>query len=487
MENANHNIDEIFRQRLYEAEVPPPPFVWPAVEKELRKRRRLWVLWVFAFGTLSACVWLWQAQFGHDDATTLGSFFVQTVDSPKIAQETSTARPQELPEQISEGDHSKVTKRPVQHPAEFALAQLTPKGAASSDALEQIKKEGNLSENSFRRVTSDNSEAEKTNGQPVAAAPDQVILENAEPLAAPLMHDFAMVSGNQPRVVLQSLAIEPPQQVASILLAQETYSPKKLKSFSRRKKPQPKFCYDFARHPSAWLVDAYIGPSLAQRTLTSRLEDQPYLNQRLATERRSVAMNAGVRASLMFNRNFLVRTGLHYDQMTEVFEFIDPTSVTYILKFNTGDPIPDTLGVQYGENYLKTYNRYAMLDIPLMVGVEMRHGRSGFSINAGISANVLFKKSGVIIDPVTHEPARFGPLSDKNLGPKLPLSQEVFRANVGLSATASIQWYWHLTPYFRVFAEPSFRQLLRPVSVASHPVEHRYSILGLRLGATKIF
>jgi hypothetical protein len=191
----------------------------------------------------------------------------------------------------------------------------------------------------------------------------------------------------------------------------------------------------------------------------------------------------------MFNSNFLVRTGLHYDQVTEVFEFIDPTSVIYLLKFTPGNPTPDTLGVQYGENYLKTYNRYAMLDIPLMVGMEMRRGRSGFSINAGFSANLLFQKRGVMIDPISHEPARFGPIPDdpKVPGPKTAVSQEVFRTNLGLSATASIQWYWHLRPHFRLFVEPSFRQILRPATSNNHPVEQRYSIMGLRLGATKIF
>jgi hypothetical protein len=271
-----------------------------------------------------------------------------------------------------------------------------------------------------------------------------------------------------------------------------TVVPTTFKAVSRRKKEQPRVCYDFSRHPSAWLIDVYAGPSLAQRSLTSRFDDQPYLNQRLATERQSTAFNAGLRASLMFNSNFLVRTGLNYDQISEVFEFIDPAYTKYRIEVTVlpnGMTHIDTVGVDYGENYLKTYNRYSMLDLPLLVGMEMRKGRSGFSINAGISANLLFETSGVIIDPQTHEPARFGPTPQKpkGIGPKSTLSQDVFRANVGLSASASIQYYWHLSSHFRVFVEPSFRQVLRPVTVDNHPVEQRYSILGLRLGATRIF
>ncbi len=325
----------------------------------------------------------------------------------------------------------------------------------------------------------------RSENQQTSEAPPDDTKENS----SPALFDFVSFKNDVPSLANQYLQIAPAQPIASIIQSNKTAAPKEFKPPSRRKKAQPKLCYDFARHPSAWLLDVYAGPSLAQRTMTSSQDDQPYLKQRLATERRSVAMNAGVRASLMFNRNFLVRTGLHYDQVTEVFEYIDPTSVTYILKFNTGDPIPDTLGVQYGENYLKTYNRYTTLDVPILVGMEMRRGRSGFSINAGISANVLFQKRGVIIDPNTHEPARFGPTPDKpkNIGPKTSLSEPVFRANLGLSATASVQWYWHVAPKFRVFVEPSFRRILRPVSVGGHPVEHRYGIIGLRLGATKFF
>jgi hypothetical protein len=250
----------------------------------------------------------------------------------------------------------------------------------------------------------------------------------------------------------------------------------------RKTASPPKVCYDFARHPSAWMLDAYFGPSLAQRTLSSTSDGNNYLKQRLSTERSSAAFGAGLRGSFLFNRNYLVRTGLNYDQFTEIFEYVDPTYVKYKIEITivNGQTKIDTVGVEYGENYLKTYNRYGMLDVPLMMGVEMRKGRTGVSINAGFSANVLFFNRGAIIDPVTLEPARFGQ-------DKAPLSDEVFRTSVGLSATASVQWYWHLTRNLRVFAEPSFRQVLRPITLETHPVEQRYTIFGLRFGATHIF
>ena len=482
MENPNHKIDEIFRQRLHDAEVPPPPFVWPAVEHALQKRRRRWILWLFTFGTVAASVWLWQARVMPEGS--LGSYPAPDQNNTTMVQESGLSTATVITERAALATDENATTASIAET--HTTSSYTPESnKQASQKRQQQSGDQKVSIKTASKIDNANSSTKGISGE--AELSKQVGGISNPP--APILHDFVPLDNDVALFTTQNLPIVPSPQVSSALPSKEAAAPKTLKPVSKRKKAQPKLCYDFARHPSAWLLDIYAGPSLAQRTLTSRLDDRPYLNQRLATEHRSVAMNAGIRASLMFNRNFLVRTGLHYDQITEVFEYIDPTSVTYILKFNAGDPIPDTLGVQYGENYLKTYNRYAMLDIPLLIGMEMRQGRSGFSINAGVSANVLFQKRGVIIDPLTHEPARFGPVPDKpkNIGPNASLSQEVFRANVGLSATASIQWYWHLTPKFRVFVEPSFRQVLRPVSLASHPVEHRYGILGLRLGATKIF
>lgn len=481
MENQNSKIDEIFRQRLLDAEVPPPPFVWPAVEYGLRKRQKQLVLWLFAFGTLAIGTWLWQSDLWSNVNPTTSS--VPVAGNPKdeqvvpvLEQESPTknsfAGAEKTPIHFSNTSNPEITNLPLTN------RKLTPK------RLQDLARAG--SKDFGANTVKDDVLSSEISERQVAAsmAPAKLSLTPEEAVFTTTILDASSLA-------TQPLQIKPPQLVTSVAQTKKTAIPEAFKPFARRKKEQPKFCYDFARHPSAWLIDVYAGPSLAQRSMTSRLDDEPYLKQRLATEQRSTAMNAGLRASLLFNSNFLVRTGLNFDRVTEGFEYIDPTYIKLTIKNNyvNGQFVGTDTVVEYGENYLKTYNRYTMLDIPLMVGVEMRRGRSGFSINAGFSANVLFQKSGVIIDPNTHEPARFGRISNdpKAVGPKIALTQDVFRTNLGLSATASIQWYWHLSPHFRLFVEPSFRQVLRPVTVGSHPVEQRYSLIGLRLGASKIF
>lgn len=481
MENQNAKIDDIFRQRLLDAEVPPPPFVWPAVEQALQKRkRRVLVLALLAFGMLTAGgAWLWQSGLWNPAHAYPDQANLPIASPLKSLPESSASG-----SNASYTNHSSLEAIKVQASKDESLSKKDLQAPIVVSKMEQSNRNMGSA-----RFTPDGSTIQAETKPGVESVQNQ---QNALQATELLQANSKTL---EPWVIL---AAEEPLRLADLrsvlsLSAQNrpVLPPKNQRFYAHRKKTPPKLCYDFGQHPRAWLFDLYAGPSLAQRSLNSRLENEPYLNQRLATESRNVSINAGLRASLMFNRNFLIRSGLQFDQITEEFEYIDPTYIKISINdiYVNGQFVGSDTIVEYGENYLKTYNRYTMLDIPLMVGVEMRQGRSGFSINAGITTNVLFQKKGVIIDPQTHEPARIGSVPEdlKAIGPRTSLSEDVFRTNLGLSATASIQWYWHLRPHFRLFVEPAFRQILRPVTVNRHPVEQRYSVLGLRLGATKIF
>lgn len=271
--------------------------------------------------------------------------------------------------------------------------------------------------------------------------------------------------------------------LASLSLARNVVFPTiKYNAIRKRKDPRTKHCYDFDRHSSAWLVDVYAGPAFARKTFFARPDDQPYLKNRLATERRDWAFAAGVRGSWLFEKQFLLRSGLHYEQMTEVFEYIDPNyikvKVEYISVIKNGQwvTIADTTGIDYGSNYTKTFNRFGILDIPLLAGVELRNGRTGLSINTGVTMNVLFWKQGSILSQ-NNAPVSFTP-KDKRW--------DVYRTRLGLSVMGSVQWFWHVQPRFRVFVEPYYHHIVRPVTLSSHPVELRYGIGGVNFGFTHI-
>jgi hypothetical protein len=453
MERTPEHIDDIFRKRLHDAAPPPPAFVWDNVERALRKRKRRFIFWIFTVGVVGA--------------GTVGYLLQQQGQGRQLTQHTVAPLSETLNQQPVAAS---IPAAPINTSATTTVAVDAP-SAVTTDIS--------------KRTTPSFTTKSTTASTPVVAPLTETTPGTLE--AKPQKPFF------EGKLSSLSSALLPMHQPIGI----RTIRPGVLSSDMVRKswpellKPRPakikakkaaSHCYDFARQPSVWMLEAYLGPSLAQREMNARPDDRPYLNKRLSTEKRDLAYNVGVRAALMLKGNFLVRAGLNYDQMTEVFEYIDPeyvrTIVANVYDPNTGLTTLDTVGVEYGEKYLKTYNRFGMLDLPLTAGIELRKGRSGFNINAGMSFNLLFWKRGAILAPQTNEPAWFTPSADPNL--------DVFRVRAGMSATASVQWFYHVKPRLRVFVEPSFRKVLRPVTLQNHPVEQRYGIGGLRLGFTRI-
>ncbi len=471
MERTPKNIDDILRERLYDAAPPPPAFVWDNVERELRKRnRRKLFFWMFSIGIASAGVlgiWLAnetgleQSAMNIESGQTIAQ--TQAIDKHSSTETTLDAvkrqavadlTPTEKPKQVNTTLPISSAKG-IKTPTPIHQGPTSPTTKKSAPTLDAIP-----------------SEPKETTPATLEAKPQKTTFEGGQFLAGTAFARLPQIQGaSLLRFKGASLTTANLRPTWPDVLKPQATKAKAKKTVSN--------CYDFSKQPSAWIIDAYFGPSLSQRELTANPDDKPYLVKRLNTERRDLAFNAGVRASLMLKGNFLVRAGVQYEQMTEVFEFIDPDYVKYHVEIVTQNGMTsiDTVGVDYGERYQKTYNRFGMLDIPLAAGVELRKGRSGFNINAGVSFNMLFWKRGAIISPVTAEPAWFTP-KDGTL--------EVFRPRTGLSATASIQWFYHVTPRLRVFVEPYFKKIMRPITLSSHPVEQRYGLGGLRLGISKI-
>jgi hypothetical protein len=450
MERTPEHIDPIFRNRLQNISHPPPDFVWVNIERKLRKRNRYifwWFIGIVAAGSGLAAVWVFTA--GNQ------------------AAELPIKTPQDLHQPSVDAAHLTRKQEPLPLPPSSAFANTnttlgkgadTPSGnlGAITHSMVRASGDGTSDFSASSRLLPHHPTLESL----VPAIPDTQSVQASRYLTAVEPVFLPMVS--------LGLLRKNPSPPAGVPAMATTAANKALGH-----------CYDFTKQPTAWLLEAYLGPSLAQRELISSPDNRPYLTRRLGTERRDLAYNVGLRAALMIKGNFLIRTGLHYDQITEIFEYIDPSYVKYLVEIvnQNGVSTIDTVGVEYGEKYQKTFNRLGMLDIPLMAGVELRNGRSGFSIHAGMSFNVLFWKRGAILSPDTGVPASFTPNSG-NLA--------VFRPRTGVSANASVQWFYHLTPRVRLFVEPYFKKVLRPVSLQAYPVQQRYGIGGLRFGCTKI-
>jgi hypothetical protein len=471
MKEPLSNIDQQFKARLYDAEVPPPAFVWEGVERQLqRKKRRRFIFWLFfGLGLSGLLGWQGLSLFQRSPKT-----LAQTQSKPSDAIQYSaqsapaanaaalkTTEKQAQPASTDNNSAAKIapaTSNTPQLPATKASfrseghnagkpATLTPK-APVADALPPA-----VALKFFEH-----------GGADVPTPPIPQTLENAQTLK----HQNTLF-----RIPHSAFHMPPP----SLL----TLNAVKVKAPRPHKAPVKK-CYDFSRSGMAVLFDAYAGPSFTNKELLVRdAEDLPYRNARAATESDEWAVNAGVRASLMLHRHFLIRTGLHYEQFVEEFEYFDPENTKVQVEYEIGPNGQvvgiDTIGIIYGEDYTHTYNRFGMLDIPFQAGFEVRSGRTGINLSAGGSVNILFWKRGAILATMDN-PEYFTPGVNNSVA--------VFKQRAGISAMGSVQWFYHVKPRVRVFIEPYYRQVIQPVSIQTHLVEQRYGFWGLRLGLTKI-
>ncbi|MBK9336792.1 MAG: hypothetical protein IPM98_09465 [Lewinellaceae bacterium] len=470
MERSN-NIDDLLRERLHDAEVPPPAFVWPNVEHALRRRKRRFIVWFLAFGIAGGLA-----------GAGLWFFGPQTKPAAvqPIAGKTNTTPPPTSPAPAT----------PTQ-PAPLPDHTHTPEATESATTGNTVSAAYPQRSTPATRTKSAAFTAGRTaaSEQLPALQPDVVL---AVPTPSPVPDIVKKADAPEARTtgpdalpgISRRITALLPGQIAGLELPVRTHAMSPVKITAAKAKKAPKKCYDFNSNRQAWLVDAYVGPVWANKRLQSgNSEFQDYIHDRERTEKRDWGYNAGIRASYLFAGNFMLRTGLHYDYFVEQFEHYDPNFVRYNLtvtqKLINGQwvTVTDTLGIEYGTDYLKTYNRFALLDIPLQGALELRSGPSGISLNLGGSVNVLFHKRGSILTP-DGKPAPFTPGEGQ---------YDVFRTRLGMSLMGSIQWFYHVSPRTRVFAEPYYRHILEPVTRSGYPVEQSQGVGGIRFGVTRIF
>lgn len=456
------NIDDLFHQRLYNAEVPPPVEVWSKIEEEIREPRRhrlfLWILFL-GLGTVGTAMWL-----SNTHRPTLA---VQALPQ-KVKDTASASQPGATPQQdfaalTPSSTHTTAKNSTVGTPS--LSLNNTPKGIATDPGIGTALTIKPLPLPATLQLGVGKSSSKDA---PVLAQTDEATTANSLTSAVTL--------NDRPSLALSDHTLLSPLDFIDLESTLKQPLTKTVRIV--KKKKEQKKCYDFHKNSTAWFVDAYVGPSLAQKTLRTTPDNLPYLNKRLNTEHRDWAMfNLGVRATYLFKRHFLLRTGLHYDHSTELFRFKELDHIEFKASYNPVTGKTDTTKIDSIYRTTKTFNRFGMLEIPVMAGFELRSGNMGVSVNAGVSMNLLFWKRGQILSP-DNKLAWFTPGKHDYI--------EVFRRHTGLSAMGSVQWFWHLHPNLRMYTELYVRQVLKPISLSTHPIEQRHRAWGLNLGVTRI-
>lgn len=242
--------------------------------------------------------------------------------------------------------------------------------------------------------------------------------------------------------------------------------------------PDP--CFSFTESTfklSGFYVELLGGMDLPFKSLQENNPNEDlgyYREARDTSEQDWYAFSAQLGLGMQYENGLSIRTGLHYLQINEIFEYADASIIRTIqveLKDSDGNVIGTQTVVEEGYRYIKTHNRLRFLDVPLQLGWEKRKGDISFGFYGGATLNLMFKQKGAFFSKDL-EPVSFSSSAEE--------PYDYFKAKAGLTATANLSFGYYLNDNLSWRIEPQFRYQLAPLNKSL--LEQRYSTVGLWTG-----
>lgn len=405
----NREFDRIFRERLENFETEPPMHLWGNIVEARAATRRPWLWWSGGIGmlTLTACIgiWLMGASGSQAEMVVKGAF---PIPVEATAGETPTSPP---------------------------VATISEEAAAP----------------------------------PAVTPPAQVVAERETEQE----EQSALVQAAETTNFAQEETAAPAASVASFdALGSARFQPL---ACSRFKDGFPEnSCRPFSKEKWGlnWYAEVAGSPEYVFRSLSPREKEYAgYAEARNEMEEIRGGFSAGLRLSAVTDFGLSLRTGLQYSQINEVLNFRDPDDVRIIVT-NVYDGFGNIIGsdtiYEAGTHIRITYNRYRMVDLPVMLGYEFQFPRFSMTVHGGAIFNLAFAKKGDILSP-EGDPVGIA-------------SSEAFRDRMGLSLAGGIGFNYRLKPDLQFVLEPQFRVVLDPVTRSDYPLRQEYFLTGINLG-----
>jgi hypothetical protein len=403
----NREFDRIFRERLENFETEPPMHLWGNIVEARTAARRPWLLWSGGFGmlALTAGIGIWlMSASGNQPDAVANGAFPIPVEAA-------------LPAPVAAG-----SEEAAAIPAVAPLAQ----GVAERETEQPARQE----QSALVQTAEETGFAQEETAAPAAlvASFDALGAAQFPPLACRRFKDGFPENSCRP--------------------------------FSKEK------------WGLNWYAEVVGSPEYVFRSLSPRAKEfADYAEARSEMEEIRGGFSAGLRLSAVTDFGLSLRTGLQYSQINEVLNFRDPDDVRIIVT-NVYDGSGNIIGsdtiYEAGTHIRITYNRYRMVDLPVMLGYEFQFPRFSMTVHGGAIFNMAFAKKGDILSP-EGDPVGIN-------------SSEAFRDRMGLSLAGGIGFNYRLRPDLQFVLEPQFRVVLDPVTRSDYPLRQEYFLTGINLG-----
>ena len=247
-------------------------------------------------------------------------------------------------------------------------------------------------------------------------------------------------------------------------------------------KPDP--CYAFnpydngKKGPPHFYVDVLASPDYTNRTLTAKNADlgNGYAALRDSTETSRLGYSSTVRLSMVLANGLALRSGVAYAQINEKLDLFNGTH-TKIESYEVKDVYGNVVGIQLdtivGQLIKTTYNRFHLMDVPVILGYEVRDRNWTFSLNGGAYFNLLFQQKGEFLSP-NLTPVTFTSTAEPHY--------EAYKKTVGMSLFGSVGVNYKIGNRLHLMAEPHFRYYMDSFTKVGYPLQQKYWAVGFNLG-----
>jgi hypothetical protein len=464
-QQAYNPIDQIFSQKLSGHSSAFSPKIWENIQADLiaqngGKKRAAWIIWLLGAILIFASIAALLIQGNGDNFNTPHSSNQFILTQNDQAEEGESQKSFNNATSILSEDNTNTEEETALASSDISFTGETKKSLIenkteiSSNQTNKLHKElaelADLAIESFEEVSSKQN-FESTSLQTMLPSRKMVFFD---PLPGTTGNNFI-------------------SSVSAVLLP--TLFAKKI---------DPSDCPDFSsRTKGEMSMDVYYSSDFPLRTLAPiNSEFDGYAFARDETETELYSFSLGVRAAYHVSPSIAIRAGLHYSQINERFNFEDPNSqqvktiITIDSSFINGmwEITRDTQRVNLtGVSEIQHYNRYRMLDIPILLSYEYVTDKFDLSVNGGVMLNLLFKKKGRFLD------ANLMPASFDSGDPS---QFNAFKKNIGLSIYGSFTFAYKLNPQWSILIEPNMRHYVNQVSLNSYPLKQSYTTIGVATG-----
>lgn len=474
----NYHFDKVFREKLDTHPSSVPDDMWNRINKNKKKKggvfflNRAFLLGVgmlFLISGLGASLWFFDQNAGGlvDDKSTITAYDADEQKEAKSSLISSNTPPKTF-------ESKGILNNPTTQSSSPTLLTKSPLIAQKSTP--KTKK----------------STTNLNNNQPfIKTIPFSVTPVSVSPMEDVLSASSGGNSGNIYYSNFDKLnpILPPSQLIVSTNNNGTSISTSFENKLRKRKRKSDGGCTNIhhqSRH-NYFSLDGIFAPEWSNRTLSATSNSSEnsfaeYITQRENSEVSEFAFSTGARFSYNFRNGFSLRSGIFFNQIQETFTYeadeskLITTVVTETITNPDGTTSTETTtSVESidGVRFVKSFNKYQFIDVPLLLGYNYNFGQFGMSANVGGIYNLSFTQKGKMLSQTDATPTILsGTANDPN-----------FKGQSGWSLYGSLSLNYPLNERFDLLIEPYARYIINPLNnELNNPIEQKYWFTGIGAG-----